>query len=90
MKVIDFRARWCGPCKAYTPIFEKVSKKPEFSHISFETIDVDDDEDAAEKYNIRNIPTTILINNESVEVGRRFGLIPENELAELIENLLCG
>lgn len=87
-KIYDFKASWCGPCRAYSPIFEKVSKNPEFKNITFESVDVDDKEELAAKYNIRNIPTTIFVNDADEEVGRRLGYLTEAELTSLIKEKL--
>ena len=57
-KAIRFSAEWCGPCKAYAPIFNKVAESRE--DWQFETFDVDKNSDVAEQYGIRSIPTTIL------------------------------
>ena len=54
-KVLKFSASWCGPCRAYKPTFEKVSKMDEFGDIEFEELDVDENEDLAVKYGIRGV-----------------------------------
>lgn len=85
-----FSAVWCGPCRAYGPIFEKVSKNPEFKDITFESVDVDDNEELAAKYKVTRIPTTVFVNDAGEEVNRLLGLISEEDLTAAIrKEQLC-
>ena len=74
--VVDFYATWCGPCKMFGPVFEKVSNE---SSITFIKIDVDAHEDIARKYGIMSIPTVVLLNNGEVE-KKHMGFMTEEEL----------
>ena len=87
MKVIDFFGSWCGPCRAYKPTFEKVSKMDEFSDIEFQELDVDDNEELAEEYGIRGVPTTIFLNNKGEVIDRLSGLQTEQALVDKIRSL---
>ena len=87
MKVIDFFGSWCGPCRAYKPTFEKVSKMDEFGDIEFEELDVDENEDLAEKYSIRGVPATIFLNNKGEIVDRLTGLQTEQALVNKIREV---
>lgn len=88
MKVLKFSASWCGPCRAYKPTFEKVSKMDEFSDIQFEEIDVDDNEDLAIKYGVRGVPATIFVNNKDEMIDRLAGLQTEQALTDKIRSLM--
>lgn len=58
--VIDFYATWCGPCKVYKPVFDKVAK--EFAgNATFVRVDVDKCRSLAAQYNISSIPTTVIL-----------------------------
>ncbi len=78
--VVDFYATWCGPCKMFGPVFEKVSNE---SSITFIKIDVDAHEDIARKYGIMSIPTVVLLNNGEVE-KKHMGFMTEEELKKFI------
>lgn len=78
--VVDFYATWCGPCKMFAPVFEKVSNE---SSITFIKIDVDAHEDIARKYGIMSIPTVVLLNNGEVE-KKHMGFMTEEELKKFI------
>ena len=78
--VVDFYATWCGPCKMFGPVFEKVSNE---SSITFIKIDVDAHEDIARKYGIMSIPTVALLNNGEVE-KKHMGFMTEDELKKFI------
>lgn len=66
-KVIKLSAIWCSPCKAYAKTFEEVSRNEEFKDISFEEIDIEENDNIAEKYKVRSVPTTVILDeNENV------------------------
>lgn len=80
--LVDFYATWCGPCKQYSPIVEKVaSEKPEGVH--FVKIDVDKSPDVARQYGVDVIPTTILFK-EGKPVQRFVGVQSEETLKKAL------
>lgn len=82
-KVLKFSATWCAPCRALGETLSKVED------VTIENVDVDNNEELCEKYNIRSVPTLIFLNNENKEVGRSVGNISldsfYNKLKELNE-----
>ncbi len=62
MKVLDFYADWCGPCQMMKPILEEVEK--EHPEVEFEAINVDENQELAEKYGVMSIPTLIVVDDE--------------------------
>lgn len=68
MKYLYFSAAWCGPCRTLGPIMNQVSQE-----VPVEKIDVDSQSDMALKYNVRNIPTVVLVDGET-EVKRFVGV----------------
>lgn len=63
-KVIRYTGSWCQPCKIYAPKFEKVAS--ETPGVEFETIDVDSGDPRLLEHGIRNVPTTVVIENNQV------------------------
>ncbi len=59
--VIDFYATWCGPCKLIAPKVEEMAG--EMSNVVFLKVDVDENEEAAQEYNVSAMPTFIFIKN---------------------------
>ncbi|XP_023252596.1 thioredoxin-like [Seriola lalandi dorsalis] len=55
--VVDFTATWCGPCKQIGPKFEALSTKPEYKHVIFLKVDVDEAEDVSGYCKISCMPT---------------------------------
>ena len=63
---VDLWAAWCGPCKMYGPVVEDVSEK--FTgKVKFVKVNVDENEDIAERYGVQSIPTSLLIENGKVK-----------------------
>ena len=79
--IVDFYADWCGPCKMFSPIFEKAEKK--HSNITFCKLNVDENENTSQKLGVMSIPTTILFKDGN-EVKRNLGLMNEEELDSFI------
>ena len=79
--VIRFTATWCGPCKAYAPIFEKVAS--ETPGVNFETVDVDSGDPRIIQYGVRNVPTTVVVKGNEV-LSRQSGMIVESQLKQMI------
>lgn len=84
-KVIKFYATWCGPCKAYAPVFDKVAEELK-DEVEFVNIDVDQDTTGlAVEYKIMSIPATIVVKDGNI-LSRKTGGMSENELKSLIFN----
>ena len=84
MKILDFGAKWCSACKVMSPILDEIEK--EFK-IEVRKIDVDEDVDIMEDYNIRSIPTLVFIL-DGREVGRHVGSISKVNLINKINSLM--
>lgn len=79
--LVDFNAKWCGPCRMLRPILDEVSE--ELDDVKIVSINVDDCSDLAREYGIMSIPCLILIKNGD-EVKRNIGLISRDEIIRFI------
>ena len=75
--LVDFWATWCGPCKMIAPVIEEVAK--EVSNARFVKIDVDENENLANKYQISSIPTLMIFKN-GTPVDTLIGFMPKDSL----------
>ena len=80
--LVDFYANWCGPCKMLSPIIHELSE--EVTDIKFLKVDIDEESELAEKYDVMSITTIILFEN-GVEVKKNIGLISKSELEKFIK-----
>ena len=81
--VIDFHASWCGPCKMIGPKFEKMEE--DFPEVIFAKCDVDENEEAAEEWDISAMPTFIFYRDEK-KIGEVTGS-DKDKLRGAIEKL---
>jgi thioredoxin 1 len=79
--VIKYGANWCGPCKAYSPTFNRVAS--EVSGVLFQSVDVDSGDPIIIEHGIRNVPTTVVVEN-GVVVRRQSGNMSADQLKALI------
>lgn len=81
MEILRFTAEWCGPCKVLAKSIEEL--KPD---VKITIVDIDEHMVKAQKYGIRAVPTMVAIH-EGMEIGRKVGTMPVNQLKEWIESL---
>lgn len=80
--LVDFYASWCGPCKMLSPVIEDFSEK--YSDIKFLKVNVDNELQLAQKFNVMSIPTLILFE-DGKEIKKNIGLLSKTDLEEFIK-----
>ena len=84
--VVDFSATWCGPCKMLAPVFEGVSNKMA-DKAKFFKVDVDQNNNLAQKYRIAAVPTMIIFK-DGVPVENLAGFMPEQNITNKVNAYL--
>lgn len=79
MKVLKFQASWCGPCKGLSMVIKGASDK---ITIPFEEVDIDNNVFMSANFNIRSVPTLVMVDSEEKEIKRITGMLQEKELLE--------
>ncbi len=79
--LIDFWAEWCGPCRQFAPVYEKVSER--HLDVTFAKVDTEAERELAAAYGIQSIPT-LVIYRDGVPLFGQPGALPEQVLEDLL------
>jgi thioredoxin 1 len=82
--LVDYWAKWCGPCKSLIPKLENIEKN--YPDITFVKVDVDDNMDAALDMGIRSVPTILIYDGDKL-INRSQGIQPDSFYKEILGNL---
>ena len=82
--LLDWWASWCGPCRAFAPVFEQASK--DNADLTFGKIDTDAQQELAAMFEIRSIPT-LMIFRDKVLLYAEPGALPAAALTDLIKQV---
>ena len=77
--LVDFYANWCGPCRILKPVLEELA-----GDYKIMSVNIDNEEDLALKYNVSSIPCLILFRNGE-EIKRSIGLQPKDDIEKMLE-----
>ena len=90
-KIIKLSTSWCGPCRAFGSTFHRVSEMEDYKDIEFKEIDIEKDDDGevlAEKYQVRSVPTTVLLDENDELIYKLIGNVPEKDFIDVINEAL--
>ena len=79
--IVDFWAPWCGPCRSFAPIYDKVSA--DFADIVFAKVNTEEEREIAGHFQIRSIPT-LMIFREQIIIYSQAGALPEGSFRQLV------
>ncbi len=81
VRLKDFYADWCGPCKTQDPILEEIEE--DYPDVEFEKVDVDQNQDVANEYSVRSLPT-LVVEDDNGEVERFIGVTQREQIVEAL------
>lgn len=80
--IVDYWAPWCGPCRSFAPVFEKVSA--DHPDVVFAKVNTEDEQQIAAHFQIRSIPT-LMIFRDQIIIFSQPGALPEGSFRQLVE-----
>jgi thioredoxin 1 len=82
VRVLDFYADWCGPCKKQDPILEEL--EADYGDVEFRKIDVDEEQDVANQYQVRSLPTLVVETDDGI-VDRFVGFTQREDIESALQ-----
>ena len=79
--IVDFWAPWCGPCRSFAPVYDKVSE--DFPGIVFAKLNTEEQQAIAAHFQIRSIPT-LMIFRDQIIIFSQAGALPEGSFRDLL------
>ncbi|QUX92936.1 thiol reductase thioredoxin [Marinomonas sp. A3A] len=84
--IVDFWAPWCGPCKMIAPVLEDVAAEYA-GKVKVVKLNVDENTETAPKYNVRGIPTLLIVKGGEV-VATKVGAVSKSQLVEFVNSAI--
>lgn len=82
MKLLKFYAEWCGPCKGLSQVIKQAGDK---ITIPVEDVNIDENVFMAQNFQVRSVPTMVLVDDNENEIKRQVGLVNEEKLLEFLK-----
>jgi len=79
--IVDYWAPWCGPCRGFAPVFEKVSEA--HPDVVFAKVNTDEEQEIATHFQIRSIPT-LMVFRDQVIVFSQPGALPQGAFEQVV------
>lgn len=84
--LVDFFAEWCGPCKMMGPVLEELSNQ--YADVEFVKVNIDDNMDLAERFQIMSIPTVYIFKDGQV-IGKNTGYNGPDGIKQFIDSTIA-
>ncbi len=84
--LVDFGATWCQPCRAIAPLVGQLAGEYE-GRVKVTTLDIDESPATAQKFQIRGVPTLLMIKDGKV-VAQQVGAVPKAKIAAMMNGTL--
>jgi len=84
--LLDFWAEWCGPCKSIAPMLDELATEYA-GRLRVVKVNIDENQQTPRNYNVRGIPTLMLIKNGKVE-GTQIGAVGKRQLTQMIDHAI--
>ena len=79
--IVDYWAPWCGPCRGFAPVFERVAEaNPD---VVFAKVNTDEEQEIAAHFQIRSIPT-LMVFREQIIVFSQPGALPQGSFEQVV------
>ena len=79
--IVDFWAPWCGPCRSFAPVYERVSG--DHPDVVFSKVNTEEEQELAAHFHIRSIPT-LMIFRDQIIIYQQAGALPEMAFRDLM------
>src|ERR1700716_2044534 len=79
--IVDYWAPWCGPCKGFAPVFERVAEA--HPDVVFAKVNTDEEQEIAAHFQIRSIPT-LMVFREQIIVFSQPGALPQSVFEQVV------
>ena len=84
--LVDFWAAWCGPCRQFAPVYDKVSEQ--YPDAVFAKVDTEAQPELSQYFQIRSIPT-LMVFRDQIGIYAQPGALPEASLTDLIDQAMA-